>query len=295
MLFDTQDAGQSLVDRAGHHPHDRGASRRRRCCSAALPRGEDALVPNVWTLGVGPGEPTEDALLVYNTTNAEATVTVQAVTADGLVNVPGLEALTLPAAGILPISLIDPVALDAQLVAAGDGAGVRRAVDPAGARRPGPHLVLGRPGRLRRADRGPRPRRRRHRRRRRRRRRDRPAPPARRADAAGAVGAGAARPRRLRPPRRAVARRGVHVGDVPHVRRRRRQGRGAGERRRRRRPRRVAGAARTSTSATASTACRCSSSPTAAGVVRGSFAGPVSATDLWAAVAAARDEPSDGA
>lgn len=33
----------------------------------------------------------------------------------------------------------------------------------------------------------------------------------------------------------------------------------------------------------------------AAGVVRRSFAGPVSATDLWAAVAAARDEPSDRA
>ena len=33
----------------------------------------------------------------------------------------------------------------------------------------------------------------------------------------------------------------------------------------------------------------------AAGVVRGSFAGPVSATDLWAAVAAARDESADDA
>jgi len=31
------------------------------------------------------------------------------------------------------------------------------------------------------------------------------------------------------------------------------------------------------------------------GVVRRSFAGPVSATDLWAAVAAARDEPTDDA
>jgi hypothetical protein len=31
------------------------------------------------------------------------------------------------------------------------------------------------------------------------------------------------------------------------------------------------------------------------GVVRRSFAGPVSATDLWAAVAAARDAPSDDA
>ena len=79
-------------------------------------RGEDALVPNVWTLGIGPGEPTEDALLVYNTTNAAGTVTVQAVTPAGLVNVPGLEALELPAAGILPIALTDPAALDAQLV-----------------------------------------------------------------------------------------------------------------------------------------------------------------------------------
>lgn len=33
----------------------------------------------------------------------------------------------------------------------------------------------------------------------------------------------------------------------------------------------------------------------AAGVVRRSFAGPVSATDLWAAVAAARDEPAPDA
>ena len=32
-----------------------------------------------------------------------------------------------------------------------------------------------------------------------------------------------------------------------------------------------------------------------AGVVRRSFAGPVSASDLWAAVAAARDEPPPGA
>jgi hypothetical protein len=33
----------------------------------------------------------------------------------------------------------------------------------------------------------------------------------------------------------------------------------------------------------------------AAGVVRRSFAGPVSATDLWAAVAAAREEPAGDA
>ena len=115
MLFDTQDAGQALViERAITRTIEDIPTTS--VLLGGLPRGEDALIPTVWTLGVGPGEPTEDALLVYNTTNAEATVTVQAVTPDGLVNVPGLEALTLPAAGILPISLIDPAALDAQLV-----------------------------------------------------------------------------------------------------------------------------------------------------------------------------------
>ena len=45
----------------------------------------------------------------------------------------------------------------------------------------------------------------------------------------------------------------------------------------------------TSTGATASTACRSCSIADAAGVVRHSFLGPVTATDLWAAVAAARE------
>jgi hypothetical protein len=114
MLFDTQDSGQALVvERAITRTIDDIPT------TSVLLGGlsrEDGLVPNVWTLGVGPGQPTEDALIVYNTTNADATVTVQAVTPAGLVNVPGLEAVPLPAAGILPISLTDPAALDAQLV-----------------------------------------------------------------------------------------------------------------------------------------------------------------------------------
>ncbi len=115
MLFDTQDAGQPLViERAITRTIDDIPTTS--VLLGGLPRGEDALIPTVWTLGIGPGQPTEDALLVYNTTNAEATVTVQMVTAEGLVNVPGLEAVVLPAAGILPISLTDPAAVDAQLV-----------------------------------------------------------------------------------------------------------------------------------------------------------------------------------
>jgi hypothetical protein len=115
ILFDTQDTGHELViERAITRTIDDIPTTS--VLLGGLPRGEDALIATVWTLGIGPGEPTEDALLVYNTTNADATVTVQAVTPAGLVNVPGLEALDLPAAGILPIALVDPAALDAQLV-----------------------------------------------------------------------------------------------------------------------------------------------------------------------------------
>ena len=127
MLFDTQDAGQALVIERAITRTIEGIPTTS-VLMGGVPRGEDALIPNVWTLGVGPGEPTEDALLVYNTTNADATVTVQAVTADGLVNVPGLEALALPPAGILPISLVDPSRARRPARPAGDGAGVRRAV-----------------------------------------------------------------------------------------------------------------------------------------------------------------------
>jgi hypothetical protein len=115
LLFDTQDTGQSLVVERAITRSIEGIPTTS-VLLGGLARGEDALIPSVWTLGIGPGEPTEDALFVYNTTNAPATVTVQAVTPDGLANVPGLEALELPAAGILPISLVDPSALDAQLV-----------------------------------------------------------------------------------------------------------------------------------------------------------------------------------
>ncbi|MET0145967.1 MAG: DUF5719 family protein [Ilumatobacteraceae bacterium] len=79
-------------------------------------RREDAFIANTWTLAIGPGEPTEDGLIVYNTTSADATVTLQAVTVDGPVNVPGFEAVVLAAGAILPLPLTDPSVVDAQLV-----------------------------------------------------------------------------------------------------------------------------------------------------------------------------------
>ena len=81
-----------------------------------ISRAEDAYIPNTWTLAIGPGEPTEDALVVYNTTNADATVTVQAVAAGGVSTVEALSELALPAGAIVTIPLTDPAVIDSQLV-----------------------------------------------------------------------------------------------------------------------------------------------------------------------------------
>ena len=65
---------------------------------------------------IGPGEATEDALVVYNIEAADAVVTVQAVTPAGIVTVPSLESLPLPAGGLLGIPLTEPDVLDNQLI-----------------------------------------------------------------------------------------------------------------------------------------------------------------------------------
>jgi hypothetical protein len=82
----------------------------------APPRYEDGYVATTWTMGYGVDEPTEEALVVYNIDAQDAVVTVQAVTPEGIVNVPGLEALPLPANGLITVDLTDDVAIDRQLI-----------------------------------------------------------------------------------------------------------------------------------------------------------------------------------
>ncbi len=82
----------------------------------AVARQEDAYVATAWTMAIGPSVPTEDALVVFNVDNAESTVSVEAVGAGGPVVIPGLEALTLPPAGLITIDLTADAALDRQLI-----------------------------------------------------------------------------------------------------------------------------------------------------------------------------------
>ena len=80
-------------------------------------RPEDAAVATTWTMAIGPSEPVEDALVVYNIDNVESVVTVQAVVpGSGATTVPSLAAVPLPAGGLISIPLVDPAALDHQLI-----------------------------------------------------------------------------------------------------------------------------------------------------------------------------------
>lgn len=81
----------------------------------ALARRPTGYVPSTWHLGVGPSEPTEQALVVYNIDQIDAVVTVFAIGPDGPVAVASLEELDLPSGGILTIDLVDPEALDREL------------------------------------------------------------------------------------------------------------------------------------------------------------------------------------
>jgi hypothetical protein len=84
--------------------------------AGGLSRPEDAFVASTWTLAAGPGESTTDALVIYNTVQADATVTVQAVTADGVVTVPSLAEVPLPAGALITVPLTEPEVLDSQLI-----------------------------------------------------------------------------------------------------------------------------------------------------------------------------------
>ncbi len=80
------------------------------------PPRPDGFVPSTWTMAVGVDEPTDDALVLYNPLQADATVTVRAVGADGLVEVPGLTDVALPAFALLSLDLTDDAVIGRQLI-----------------------------------------------------------------------------------------------------------------------------------------------------------------------------------
>ncbi|HSB87964.1 MAG TPA: DUF5719 family protein [Ilumatobacteraceae bacterium] len=69
-----------------------------------------------WSMAIGTDLAVENILVVLNATGTEATVTVKTLGAGGEVPVPGMEAIVLPASGVITIGVSDPTALGHPLV-----------------------------------------------------------------------------------------------------------------------------------------------------------------------------------
>lgn len=69
-----------------------------------------------WYVPIGVDVATDDALVLYTPDNVNATVTVKAIGPGGEVAVPALEAVPLPASGLIAISLTDPSVFGRPLV-----------------------------------------------------------------------------------------------------------------------------------------------------------------------------------
>ena len=69
-----------------------------------------------WSMAIGTDLPLENILVVLNATGSEGTVTVKTLGVGGEVPVPGMEAINLPAGGVITIGVSDPTALGHPLV-----------------------------------------------------------------------------------------------------------------------------------------------------------------------------------
>lgn len=81
----------------------------------ARPR-PDGFVASTWHMGIGPDEATEDALVVYNIDQIEATIDVSVIGPGGPSPVPSLTGVALSSGGITTIDLVDPDVLGRELI-----------------------------------------------------------------------------------------------------------------------------------------------------------------------------------
>lgn len=77
---------------------------------------QDAYVASRWHLGIGPQTPTEEAIVVWNIDQSDATVTVEAVGPGGPTVVESLREIPLRPGSIITIDLTDPDVLNRELI-----------------------------------------------------------------------------------------------------------------------------------------------------------------------------------
>jgi hypothetical protein len=114
-VFSTLAQPSIVVDRVLTRPVD--GSIATSVVMGAPPR-PDGFVANTWRMGVGPTEPIEQALVVYNIDQVEAMVTVSVIGPDGPSAVPSLTDVALPSGSIITLDLVDPDVLGRELIVA---------------------------------------------------------------------------------------------------------------------------------------------------------------------------------
>ena len=80
------------------------------------PPRPDGFVANRWHIGIGPTEPTESALVIYNVDQEQATITIEAVGPGGPSAIPSLTDIPLGPGVVLTIDLLAPDALGQELI-----------------------------------------------------------------------------------------------------------------------------------------------------------------------------------
>jgi hypothetical protein len=109
-VFSTETAGSIVVERAITRQTDDTVA------TSVVMGSPSAFASNRWSMAIGTDLAVPDVLIVLNATGSPGTVTVKTLGAGGEVPVPGMEAIDLPAGGVITIDVSDPTALGHPLV-----------------------------------------------------------------------------------------------------------------------------------------------------------------------------------
>jgi hypothetical protein len=109
-VFSTETAGSILVERAITRTTEDTVA------TTVVMGSPPSFASNRWSMAIGTDLAIPDVLVVLNATGTQATVTVKTLGAGGEVPVPGMEAIDLPASGVITIGVSDVTALGHPLV-----------------------------------------------------------------------------------------------------------------------------------------------------------------------------------
>lgn len=110
VVFSTFSTSSIVVERVLTRPAGRNVAT---SVVMGMPPG---LASSRWTAGVVADAPLDDALVVLNVDSLATTVSVSVLGPGGFVPVPGLDALPLPAGGVITVPLVDPQVVGASIV-----------------------------------------------------------------------------------------------------------------------------------------------------------------------------------